>query len=407
MQASPVASTAAAPRPSTICRRVGRLAGRVVVDRAVGIVILPRCAAHVGGGLGHGDLEAPHADDAEELCRLAVADLGVDGGAHDPRRTGVTGGGHERLGRGDRRGGVEGHGAGMELPQVDGTGAGPGRLFGFGSRRLLGVEVATAVGHQAGQGQEHGHEHRRHSQELPVLAPVTTLRPVTPQSVAPCIHYCRLLEVRSGQTMRDVEFMKPSGRDRCEPSMWPKGSSIREAGDRHVGQAGDAGDGDRHRAAGNEVLRVGGDLRGRTRQPGAGQRARHRGRRLGLGVGRIALDHGRLHRGARRGLDVALGRVDPPEADHEDDNEQEHRGHDHQLGDGLALFPAPSPSFGQPLVRYSWMGALLVADTVRSSQGMMAWARPVTVTWATSPVTVVVVTAGAASVPGPVVAMNW
>ena len=36
-------------------------------------------ATDVGGGFGHGDLEAPDADDAEELGRLSVADLGVDG----------------------------------------------------------------------------------------------------------------------------------------------------------------------------------------------------------------------------------------------------------------------------------------------------------------------------------------
>ena len=53
------------------------------------------------------------------------------------------------------------------------------------------------------------------------------------------------------------------------------------------------------------------------------------------------------------------------------------------------------------------MGASLVADTVRSNQGMRAWARPVTVTWATSPESVVVETGAPVSVPGPVVAMNW
>ena len=47
--------------------------------------------------------------------------------------------------------------------------------------------------------------------------------------------------------------------------------------------------------------------------------------------------------------------------------------------------PRSRRTASQPLVRYSWIGALLVADTVRSSQGMSAWARPVTVTWATSP----------------------
>ena len=60
----------------------------------------------------------------------------------------------------------------------------------------------------------------------------------------------------------------------------------------------------------------------------------------------------------------------------------------------------------QPLGRYSWMGASLVAETLRSSQGMIAWARPLTVTWAVPPGSVVVETCAPASVPGPVVAMN-
>ena len=60
--------------------------------------------------------------------------------------------------------------------------------------------------------------------------------------------------------------------------------------------------------------------------------------RLGLGVGGIGLDDRGLDPGARRGLDVSLGRVDPAEGDHEDDDDQEDRGDDHQLGDGRPLF---------------------------------------------------------------------
>ena len=37
---------------------------------------------------------------------------------------------------------------------------------------------------------------------------------------------------------------------------------------------------------------------------------------------------------------------------------------------------------------------------------MSAWARPVTVTWATSPERVLVTTCGSVNVPGPVVAMK-
>ncbi len=52
-----------------------------------------------------------------------------------------------------------------------------------------------------------------------------------------------------------------------------------------------------------------------------------------------------LHAGAGGGLDVALGRIDPSEGDHEDDDDQEDGGDDDQLGDGRALLavrPAPS-----------------------------------------------------------------
>ena len=49
---------------------------------------------------------------------------------------------------------------------------------------------------------------------------------------------------------------------------------------------------------------------------------------------------------------------------------------------------------------------MLVADTVRSSHGMRAWARPVSVTWATLPDIVLVATCGFVNVPGPVVAMK-
>ena len=63
---------------------------------------------------------------------------------------------------------------------VEGARARSGGLLGFGGRRLLGVEVVTAVGHQAGQGQEHGHEDARHGQDRPVLATLSTYLPARP-----------------------------------------------------------------------------------------------------------------------------------------------------------------------------------------------------------------------------------
>ena len=69
-----------------------------------------------------------------------------------------------------------------------------------------------------------------------------------------------------------------------------------------------------------------------------GEGGLRRGGRLSLGVGGIGLDDRGLDPGARRGLDVSLGRVDPAEGDHEDDDDQEDRGDDHQLGDGRPLF---------------------------------------------------------------------
>ena len=52
---------------------------------------------------------------------------------------------------------------------VEGARTRPGGLFGFGGRRLLGVEVVAAVGDQTGQGEEHGHEDARHGQDRSVL----------------------------------------------------------------------------------------------------------------------------------------------------------------------------------------------------------------------------------------------
>ena len=53
------------------------------------------------------------------------------------------------------------------------------------------------------------------------------------------------------------------------------------------------------------------------------------------------------------------------------------------------------------LARYSWTGASLVADTSSVNQGISAWARPVTVTWATSPGRVVLSNLGMSERAGP------
>ena len=72
------------------------------------------------------------------------------------------------------------------------------------------------------------------------------------------------------------------------------------------------------------------------------------GARLGLGIRGIGRDDRSLHAGAGGGLDVALGRIDSSEGDHEDDNDQEDGGDDDQLGDGravLAVRPVPSARY--------------------------------------------------------------
>ena len=63
---------------------------------------------------------------------------------------------------------------------VEGARTRPGGLFGFGGRCLFGVEVVAAVGDQAGQGEEHGHEDARHGQDRPVLGTLPAGLPAGP-----------------------------------------------------------------------------------------------------------------------------------------------------------------------------------------------------------------------------------
>ena len=101
-------------RRALLVGRVGGPWGRVKACVLVDMVNLRGDAAHVGGGLGHVDLEAADADDAEQLGRQSVGDVGVDGVALHPGGAGMAGGGHVALGRGDRRVGVERDGTGVQ-----------------------------------------------------------------------------------------------------------------------------------------------------------------------------------------------------------------------------------------------------------------------------------------------------
>ena len=101
----------------------------------------------------------------------------------------------------------------------------------------------------------------------------------------------------------------------------------RDSGGSRIDQAGDSSRitlSDRRRAPGVEGGRVGADLAGtRHVSPAVPNVSASCSSGLGLGVIRVVLDHGGLDASPSEELDVALGGVDPTQADHEDDDEQE------------------------------------------------------------------------------------
>ena len=158
------------------------------------------------------------------------------------------------------------------------------------------------------------------------------------------------------------------------------------AGDGHVGQAGDTGDGDRHTPAGHEVRRVGGDLGRGTGEPGTGQGARSQRRSPGLWASAGSAWTTAAWTPARAADSTSpWAESTRPRATMRTMTMSRTGATMTSSAMAWPSSPRTSTAAGHPLVRYSWIGALLVADTVRSSQGMRAWARPVTVTWATSP----------------------
>ena len=101
---------------------------------------------------------------------------------------------------------------------VEGARTRPGRLFGLGGRRLLGVEVVAAVGDQPGQGQEHGHEDGtswRGTDPLVGRGALTRCRVVT-------LHLSLHLVIAAHGRPHELRVGHSS---RCAPPKWPTGSS--------------------------------------------------------------------------------------------------------------------------------------------------------------------------------------
>ena len=285
----------------------------------------------------------------------------------------------------------------MELAHVEGARTRPGGLFGFGGRGLFGVEVVAAVGDQAGQGEEHGHEDARHGQDRPVLGTLPACLPAGPHPMEtggvmtlsfmtlPVIDDCRAVRVDVGRATWRVRVLAP-------------GTPGTDTSARLVTQVTVT---DTHPPATKFDVStlIWGAVQvspAPARDPSAAEMA---------------------WVSASEGSDWTTAAWTPARAaDSTSPWAESIRPRAtmrtmtiKRTGATITSSAMAEPSsprarrWRQPLGRYSWMGASLVADTVRSNQGMSAWARPVTVTWATSPDSVVVETCASVSVPGPVV----